>query len=152
MNRFIASNGSGQIATIQDDPEHHVLVTDTVTLWLQRGLMIHMEHSAPSAKPVTVVPAKRSYHRKPVAVKPSHNPSPVIAGSWKEGDKVYINWAALPAYTRVHLSQYRTTQGIVAELRSGKGIRKTVGVRFNDDPISEWFAPDELSHSLELGQ
>ncbi len=150
MNRFIASNGSGQIAMIQDDPEQHTLVDETITFWLQRGLMIHMERIAPAAKPVKAAPAKRSHHRKPAAVKSLPVEEDGNNG-WKKGDKVYIRWSTIAAYTRVHLSQYRTTQGVVAELRSGQGIRKTVGVRFNGDPLSEWFAPAELSHLLELG-
>lgn len=156
MNRFVASNGSRQIAMIQDDPEHHTLVDETITFWLQRGLMIHMERIAPSAKPVMVVPSKRSHHRKPATIVKSSpkkgKSQPVEADAWKEGDKVYIRWSAIPPYTRVHLSQYRTTQGVVAELRSGQGIRKTIGVRFNDDPLSEWFAPGELLHSPEFSQ
>ncbi len=159
MNRYIASSGGGQIAMIHDDPEYPALVKDTLAFWLQRGLMIHMESITPAAKPVKpAAPVKRPYHRKQAAVvKPSHKAKPaepdkysVIKGNWKKGDKVYLNWLELPDANRVHLSQYRNAVGIVEEFRGGRGVRNTVGVRFNDDPELVWLAPKMCSNSPEV--
>ena len=151
MNKYIATLDGEQIGQINDSVELHPIVMQTITTWLEHGLLIQLQKDTMTTiKPVAFVkpakpakPAKSAKKNKPVEIE--------SIGDWSLSDKVYLKWDALPTYEIAHLSQYRNAQGVIGDFRRGAGIRKTVGVRFNSDPELTWFQPGELTRTMEVG-
>ena len=156
MNKYIATLDGEQIGQINDSVELHPIVMQTITTWLEHGLLIQLQKDTmtttkPVSKPIAFVkPAdKRGPYKK---AKPEPKPEPIDhIGDWSLSDKVYLKWDALPTYEIAHLSQYGNVQGVIGDFRRGAGVRKTVGVRFNSDPELTWFQPGELTRTMEVG-
>lgn len=76
-----------------------------------------------------------------IAAPPRHRKRPRRRKPKPPMRKVYLNWPNLGMHERLHLSQYRTTAGLVVRERDG-----LVGVRFNGDPGPlAWLAPEAVS-------
>ena len=70
--------------------------------------------------------------------------------TWKQGDIVFVAWRDLASdNARAYLEEKREAMGVVEEFRSGPGIRRTVGVRFDTDAYLTWCAPAELSEDCQ---
>lgn len=148
MNTYIATLDNQTIGTITDMPEHHSLVMDILGAYLQAGASIHLNRNGVTA-PVQVIQAA------PKTVKPIKKPAKeetrlMPPPAWSVGARVFLKWSVIKDIDRVTLSTYRTTPGVVVELRRGTGIQKQVGVRFNEDPELTWLRPAELSGVPEV--
>lgn len=90
-----------------------------------------------------------AWKRKPMATKATKTPA-LTSDDVKEGDVVYLNWLQLSNAAQLELGTKRMSKGTVTEFRKGQGIRKTVGVRFDDDPELTWVTPGDLALTLQF--
>ena len=156
MNKYIATLDGAPVGQINDSVELHTIVMQTITTWLEYGLLIQLQKDTmttikPVSKPIAFVkPAdKRGPYKK---AKPEPQPESINRiDDWILTDKVYLKWGALASSEIAHLSQYRNAQGIIGDFRGGSGIQKTIGVRFNADPDLTWLRPGELTRTMEVG-
>lgn len=102
-------------------------------------------------------PARPSTWQKPrVSKRKPHNAQPAIEHQGDDeteftvGEQVYLNWPTLSDPLRLNLSSQRLAKGQIVEFRSGKGVRRTIGVRFNSDPELTWLAPAEIAYNLHV--
>jgi len=156
MNTYIASLNSMTIGTIVDTPDHHSVVMDTLSVWLQAGASVHLSRNGVTAPVKVVEPAPVAVavaRPAPKKVMKKHAPKAKSdpASIWSIDDTVYLKWSALAYDIQVHLSTYRQSKGVVADFRMGIGAQKTVGVRFGNDPELIWLRPAELVGSPEVG-
>ena len=156
MNKYIATLDGAPVGQINDSVELHTIVMQTITTWLEYGLLIQLQKDTmttikPVSKPIAFVkPAdKRGPYKK---AKPESQPEPIDhINDWSLSNKVYLKWDALASSEIAHLSQYRNAQGVIDDFRGGSGVQKTIGVRFNADPELTWLRPGELTRTMEVG-
>jgi hypothetical protein len=155
MNTFIATFDERTIAVVNDDILRGTVVNDLVIACLRNGLQVHYaDEPAPNVpvvqiqhpKPKQIAPPKRHYKRRKTSVKPAS------ASEFNEGDHVYLAWSNLNDKLKLEMSQYRMTAGVVEDFRSGLGVQKTIGVRFNSDPELTWLRASELARSAGIDQ
>jgi len=91
-----------------------------------------------------------------LAKDPAHQPSPSastalveVQSKWKQGDVVFLAWKSMSELAKRTFAEWCEAMGTVAEFRRGKGIRRTIGVQFDNADMLVWLAADELSDKCE---
>lgn len=86
---------------------------------------------------------------------PAHQPAHQLAAlvevqsKWKQGDVVFLAWKSMSELAKRTFAEWCEAMGTVAEFRRGKGIRRTIGVQFDNADMLVWLAADELSDKCE---
>lgn len=151
MNFIHVSTESGDhIATIASstDPHTKAIVGDLVMDFVNRGFVVSTQakslqpqiaQPAAPASAAKSAPTKRAWKRKePFASAPD-------AEGHQVGDRVRVEWDSL-TYNRQQLMQhYRMQQGVVTDVKRGKGVRQGIAVEFPAEGTSVWFGRNELS-------
>ena len=169
MREFCAKTSqSGVIfARINDELLYASMVDQTVMGWLREGLFVYsvdvdtpVKAVEPELTRVETAPGevmwvqrKRKGARKKAkaarksAAKKTEPPAPAPTeiDGLKVGETVYLKLDTLSSRQSIELDDYQLAAGRVAELRSGQGIRATIGVTFNGNTHIFWLRPDQLS-------
>ncbi|MDA8113147.1 MAG: hypothetical protein M0Z43_00255 [Acidithiobacillus sp.] len=69
---------------------------------------------------------------------------------WKMGEHCYLKWSVLPEASQFKYSSYRNVKGTVTEIRTGRGVRYNLGVRFNSDPELVWLKAGDIDRVPEV--
>jgi hypothetical protein len=69
--------------------------------------------------------------------------------SWTVGDVVFIAWRSLTSAERETFDNIRESMGVVHAIQRGRGIRRTVGVKWDTRDTLEWHHPNDLSAVCE---
>lgn len=143
----VSTESGDHIATIASSTDPHLksIVGELVMDFVNRGFVVSTQarpqlanHAAP-APAAKAAPTKRAWKRKePFASAPETEGHQV-------GDRVRIEWDSL-TYSRQQLMQpHRAQQGVVTEVKRGKGIRLGVGVEFPLGDFPVFFGRNELA-------
>lgn len=88
-----------------------------------------------------------------LAKDPARQPAPTalveVPSKWKQGDVVFLAWASMSELAKRTFAEWCEAMGTVAEFRRGKGVKRTVGVQFDNANELVWLAVDELSDKCE---
>lgn len=81
----------------------------------------------------------------------AHQPAALVEvqSKWKQGDVVFLAWKSMSELAKRTFAEWCEAMGTVAEFRRGKGIRRTIGVQFDNAGMLVWLAADELSDRCE---
>lgn len=88
---------------------------------------------------------------KDPAHQPAHQPAPLaeVPSKWRQGDVVFLAWSSMSELAKRTFAEWCEAMGTVAEFRRGKGVKRTVGVQFDNADELVWLAVDELSDKCE---
>jgi len=172
MREFCAKTSqSGEIfARINDELLYASMVDQTVICWLREGLFVDsvdvdtpvkaVDFVEPELTRVETAPGevmwvqrkrkgarKKAKAARKMAIKKTEPqaPAPTEIDGLKVGETVYLKLDTLSSRQSIELDDYQLAAGRVAELRSGQGIRATIGVSFNGNAQVFWLRPDQLT-------
>jgi hypothetical protein len=161
-NYFVIKHDAGEVARFVDGPALSNLESALLDL-VRRGFAVTYDNatSAPLVLPAPSIeaPAERAPQRARQAQRRKPGPAlaaiiaarrhPTSAKTWNKGDIVFIAWREISTGARVRFTEKREAMGVVEEFRVGRGISRTIGVRFDSDAELTWLAPRELSHDCQ---
>lgn len=153
MNQFEMLQDGQVLMTLADVPAAADVAPDIVLTWIRKGLQVRYVDITPrNAVPaperaLAVVDARATR----VADKP-HQSTPRLTDrpEWQVGQKVYIRWGSLTADHQIETQDLRYKPAKVVEIRGGQGVRKTVGIKWEDDKDTSWYAPLNLTNVLVM--
>lgn len=143
----VSTESGDHIATIASstDPNIKAIVGDLVMDLINKGLVVSTQARPQLTKPaapapvVKAAPTTRAWKRKePVAS------APEIEG-YQVGDRVRVEWDSLTFNRQQLMQSYRAQQGVVTDVKRGKGVRQGIAVEFPSTGESIWFGRNELA-------
>lgn len=143
----VSTESGDHIATIASstDPNIKAIVGDLVMDLINKGLVVSTQARPQLAKPAApapvakkAAPTTRPWKRdKPFATAPD-------AEGHQVGDRVRVEWDSLTFNRQQLMQSYRAQQGVVTDVRRGKGVRQGIAVEFPSTGESVWFGRNEL--------
>jgi len=143
----VSTESGDHIATIASstDPNIKSIVGELVMDLINKGFVVSTQARPQLAKPTAPVPAAqdapttRPWKRKePFAVAPD-------AEAHQIGDRVRVEWDSLTFNRQQLMQSYRAQQGVITDVKRGKGVRQGIAVEFPSTGESIWFGRNELA-------
>lgn len=115
----------------------------------QPAKVVHKRAGKHRAKKVSKTPAAAPV----ITAKPTPTPKPTATSdnkkAWNVGDVVFIAWRTLTTAERETFNDIREAMGVVHTIQRGRGIRRTVGVKWDTQDTVQWHHPNDLSAVCE---
>jgi hypothetical protein len=168
IGRFVIDDGQQDLVTIADVATA-ASFTGAIMHALREGLNVRyrqpgevIQIAAPAAprptvnkQPANVVHKRAGKRRvkKPgasVTATPKATAADAPKGKvWKQGDVVFIAWRSLSETERKTFDDIRESMGVVEMIQRGRGIRRSIGVKWDTRAAVEWHHPNDLSAVCE---
>lgn len=143
----VSTESGDHIATIASstDPNIKAIVGDLVMDLINKGLVVSTQARPQIAKPAAptqaakAAPTTRPWKRKePFATAPD-------AEGHQVGDRVRVEWDSLTFNQQQLMQSFRAQQGVITDVKRGKGVRQGIAVEFPSTGESIWFGRNELA-------